>query len=210
MSRHALLAFALFSHLAQAASLEVQVRDAAGAALPDAAVYAVPSTGPADARGARTVTIEQRDREFIPFLTVLQTGTPVSFPNRDAILHHVYSFSPAKAFEIKLYSGTPPGEIVFDKPGVVTLGCNIHDWMVAYVVAVQTPHFGRTDAQGVVRLRDLPAGTYEVRTYHPHQRAAANGQRAALEASSSTRMEFALDTAPRKPRFKPPLDRARY
>ena len=210
MSRYAILAIALCSALAEAASLEVQVRDPSGAAVADAAVYAMPANGPADARGARTVTIEQRDRDFVPFVTVLQTGTPVSFPNRDPILHHVYSFSPAKSFEIKLYSGTPPGEIVFDKPGVVTLGCNIHDWMVAYVVAVQTPHFGRTDARGDVRLRDLPAGSYEVHVYHPYQRAPVTPATSVLEALSNQRMAFTLDASQRKARYKPPMDRARY
>jgi plastocyanin len=210
MSRLALIAAALCTSVVQAAALEVQVRDSSGAAVADAVVFAIPPTGPSDARGARTVSIEQRDREFTPFVTVLQTGTPVSFPNRDPILHHVYSFSPAKNFEIKLYSGTPPGEIVFDKPGVVTLGCNIHDWMIAYVVAVQTPHFGRTDAGGVARLRDLPAGAYEVRAWHPHQRTALGPQRAALDAQSNERMAFVLDTSPKKGRYKPPLERARY
>jgi len=186
------------------------VRDAAGAPVADAAVFAIPSTGPADARSARTVTIEQRDRDFIPFLTVLQTGTPVSFPNRDPILHHVYSFSPAKSFEIKLYTGMPPGEVVFDKPGVVRIGCNIHDWMVAYVVAVQTPYFGRTDSQGMVRLRDLPAGTYQVRGYHPLQRGEPETYNAVLDAQANQGASLVIDTSPRKQRFKPPLDRARY
>lgn len=210
MSRLALLAVALCSCLADAASLEVQVRDSSGAALADAAVYAMPPSGPVDARGTRTVSIEQRDREFVPFVTVLQTGTRVSFPNRDSILHHVYSFSPAKPFEIKLYTGTPPGEIVFDKPGVVTLGCNIHDWMIAYIVVVQTPYFARTDKDGVARLRDLPAGAYEVRAWHPRQRAALGPLRAALEAQSAERVALVLDTSPRKARYRPPLDRAKY
>jgi plastocyanin len=210
MSRRALLAIVLCTSLAEAASLEVQVRDSSGAPVADAVVHAIPPSGPADARGARTVTIEQRDREFVPFVTVLQTGTPVSFPNRDPILHHVYSFSPAKSFEIKLYTGTPPGEVLFDKPGVVTLGCNIHDWMVAYIVVVQTPHFGRTDKGGVAHLRDLPAGAYEVRAWHPHQRTPLGPQRAVLEGQSAGRVAFVLDTSPKKARYRPPLDRARY
>lgn len=210
MSRLALLVVMLCPALAPAATLDVQVRDSSGAAVADAAVYAIASAGPVDARAARTVTIEQRDREFVPFVTVLQTGTPVSFPNRDPIMHHVYSFSPAKNFEIKLYSGTPPGQIVFDKPGVVRMGCNIHDWMVGYVVAVQTPHFGRTDARGAARLRDLPAGSYEVRVYHPHQRAQLEPRRATLGAQSAERVSFVLDATAPKPRYKPPLDPARY
>lgn len=210
MSRLALLAIALASGAAHAAALEVQVRDATGDPLADAAVWATPVSGPVEARAPRTVSIEQKDREFVPFVTVLQAGTRVSFPNRDPILHHVYSFSPPKPFEIKLYSGTPSEEVLFDKPGVVTLGCNIHDWMVAYIVVVQTPHFGQTGRDGLVRLGDLAAGAYEVRVYHPHQRAALGPSRVTLEAPSSERVGFVVDAAPRKPRYKPPLDRGRY
>ena len=211
MSRLALVAAMLCVLPAGAASLDVEVRDAGGKPVADAAVYAVPASGPVDARNARTVAVEQLDREFLPYVTVLQSGTPVAFPNRDPILHHVYSFSPAapKGFEIKLYTGNSP-EYVFDKPGVVTLGCNIHDWMIAYIVVVPTPHFGRTDAAGLARMRDLPAGTYEVRAYHPNQRAQAASQSATLDAQASPRFAFVVDTAARKPRYKPPLDRQRY
>jgi plastocyanin len=210
MSRLALVAALLCTSMAHAASLEVRVRDASGAPVADAAVYAVPPTGASETRGARAVAIEQIDREFVPRVTVIQAGTPVVFPNRDPILHHVYSFSPAKPFEIKLYTGKSPAEIVFDKAGVVTLGCNIHDWMIGYVVVVPTPHFGRSDASGVVTLRDLPAGTYEVRAWHPFQRAPAPPQSAALDAKAAAEVEFAIDTVPRKPRYKPPLDPKRY
>jgi plastocyanin len=195
--------------MARAALLEVQVRDAAGKPAAEAAVYAVPAAGTPDARG-KSVAIEQVDREFQPHVTVIQAGTAATFPNRDPILHHVYSFSPAKPFEIKLYTGRSPGEVVFDKPGVVVLGCNIHDWMAAYVVVVPTPHFGKTDASGVVRMRDLPAGSYEVHAWHPQQRAAAASKPVALEANASVEAAFRIDLQPRKARFKPPLDRLKY
>ena len=209
LSRKALLAAALHACAAGAATLEVRVRDASGAPVADAAVYAVPASGPVDAKNPRPVEIQQVDREFVPYVTVVQTGTPVSFPNRDPIQHHVYSFSPAKQFEIKLYTGNSP-EILLDRPGVVTLGCNIHDWMIGYVVVVATPHFGRTDASGAARLRDLPAGGYEVRAFHPGQRAAAPAQPVALESSSAATAQFTVDAPPRKPRYKPQLDRSRY
>lgn len=199
----------LFSCHAHAASLDVRVRDASGAPVADAAVYAVPASGPVDAKNARAVAIQQLDREFVPYLTIVQTNTPVSFPNRDPIQHHVYSFSPAKPFEIKLYSGNSP-EILFDQPGVVALGCNIHDWMIGYVVVVPTPHFARTDAQGLARLRELPGGGYELRVFHPNQRAAAPAQPATLEAASATSASFVVDTTHRRPRYKPPVDRGRY
>jgi plastocyanin len=211
MSREAcLVALALATvGSASAASIEAHVVDGAGKPLADAAVWAVSPANPVDARGARA-QIEQADREFLPYVTVIQQGTTVTFPNRDPILHHVYSFSPAKAFEIKLYTGRSPLEIVFDKAGLVTLGCNIHDWMIAYVQVVPTPYFGRTDASGVVRLRDLPAGPYEVRAWHPQQAAAVAARDATLDATMTVRLPFAIDVKARKPKFKPPLDRQRY
>lgn len=186
------------------------MRDAAGAPLADAVVYAMPATGPAEAKGARTAAVEQVDREFVPYVSVIQTGTAVTFPNRDAILHHVYSFSPAKPFEIKLYQGRSPVEIAFDRPGVVTLGCNIHDWMIGYILVVSTPHFAKTGAGGLAQLRDLPGGAYELRAWHPRQRAGALAQEARLEADSEARAAFAIDVAARRAKYKPPLDRLRY
>ena len=209
MPRLAFLAAMLFACLADAATLEVRVRDPSGAPVADAAVYAVPASGPLEAKNARAVAIEQVDRDFVPYVTVVQTNTPISFPNRDPIQHHVYSFSPAKSFEIKLYTGNSP-EILLDRAGVVTLGCNIHDWMIAYVVVVSTPYFARTDAEGVGRLRDLPGGSYELRAFHPNQRAAAPAQSTALEGHSAAAASFVVDTPPRKVRYKPPLDRGRY
>ena len=191
------------------AAIEATVVDAAGKPMADVAVWALSPGAPAEARGVRA-QIEQLDREFLPYLTVIQQGTTVTFPNRDPILHHIYSFSPAKPFEIKLYTGRSPSEIVFDKAGVVTLGCNIHDWMVAYVLVVSTPHFARTDAAGLARLRDLPAGAYEVRAWHPQQTVAAAPQNLALEVAAVGRAQFIVDQKVRKPKYKPPLDRTRY
>lgn len=194
---------------AVAGTIEARVRDVAGNPAADAAVYAVPLVPMPEARG-RSVEIEQVEREFLPYVTVLQVGTAVTFPNRDPILHHVYSFSPAKSFEIKLYTGRSPQEVVFDKPGVVTLGCNIHDWMVAYVVAVPTPYFGKSDATGAVRLRDLPPGSYQLLAWHPQQRAALAAQPVMVEVSGTHPATFTFDLQPRKPKFKPALDRLKY
>ena len=199
---------------AQAGTLEVRLRDALGQPVAEAAVYAVASGGPAEARPrsvearGRSAEVAQVDREFVPFVTVVQVGTAVAFPNRDPILHHVYSFSPAKPFEIKLYTGTPL-EVVFDKPGVVALGCNIHDWMLAYIVVVPTPYFGRSDANGAVTLSDLPPGSYELHAFHPLQRAQAVAQSVVVGAPA-TPAEFQVDLQPRKAKFKPPLDRLKY
>ena len=104
-----------------AATLDVEVRDFVGAPVADAVVHAYPKPGPAAFR-KRDAQVEQIDKLFVPVVSVVQTGTSVQFPNRDPIRHHVYSFSPAKTFELKLYAGTPVAPIVFDKPGEVVLG----------------------------------------------------------------------------------------
>ena len=193
-----------------AASLQAQVKDAAGKPLADAVVYAIPGAVHEGRQVKAPVAVEQFDREFVPFVSVVQVGTVVTFPNRDPILHHVYSFSPAKPFEIKLYTGKSPVEVLFDKAGVVTLGCNIHDWMIGYILVVPTAHFAKVDAQGIARLRDLPPGAYDIHAWHPQQRAMLAPQRVTLDASSSPSMDFAIDAPPRKHKYKPPLDRLKY
>ncbi|HEY0820188.1 MAG TPA: carboxypeptidase regulatory-like domain-containing protein [Rhizobacter sp.] len=162
-----LLASALASGLAPAqAAVIVAVTDEAGQPLADAVVML-------DATGTRppvkpmpTVEISQSKRQFNPRVTVVTVGTPVSFPNFDTVRHHVYSFSPVKTFELKLYTGVPATPIVFDKPGAAVLGCNIHDRMAAWVVVVDTPFHARTDAQGQARLDGVPAGAYRLRAWH--------------------------------------------
>nr|WP_314623513.1 methylamine utilization protein [uncultured Noviherbaspirillum sp.] len=150
---------------ASGASLNVQVTDAAGKPIQDAAVYAEPLSSPPVPRSKGT-EIEQKSRKFMPVMTVVQTGTEISFPNNDTVRHHVYSFSPTKPFELKLYSGTPGTPILFDKPGTVILGCNIHDQMVAYIQVVNTPYFGKSDQAGKVRMTDLTPGKYRLKAWH--------------------------------------------
>lgn len=150
---------------AQALPWAVQVHNSAGQPLADAVVAVELRGRPTRASGAKA-EMGQRERQFTPQLLVVQTGTAVNFPNFDTVRHHVYSFSPIKVFETKLYSGTPAEPIVFDKPGVAALGCNIHDRMSAHIVVVDTPLFARTDAQGIARFADLPAGEHQLRLWH--------------------------------------------
>lgn len=154
---------------ALAATVTVQATDPAGRPLAGA-VVAVELGGVARAAAPGTrAEIAQRQRSFEPGLLLVQTGTAVDFPNLDTVRHHVYSFSPARPFELKLYIGRPAAPVVFDRPGVVTLGCNIHDQMVGTVVVVDTPLHGRTDAAGRFVL-DAPAGTHRLRAWHPGMR----------------------------------------
>ena len=152
---------------ALAASVEVLVQDGAGKPLPGAAVFLESKEARAASRPAAGVDIVQSARQFQPRVTVVTVGTAVSFPNRDTVRHHVYSFSPVKKFEIKLYVGTPAAPVVFDQPGIAALGCNIHDTMAAWVVVVETPHHALTGADGRAQLAQVPAGSYRLRTWHP-------------------------------------------
>jgi plastocyanin len=154
------------SAMASPAMLTVQVTDAAGQPVNDAVVYAEPLSGGAMPKSNRTADIEQKARKFMPLVNVVQTGTSISFPNNDTVRHHVYSVSPARPFDIKLYAGQPANPVMFDKPGTVVIGCNIHDQMVSYIHVVQTPWYGKSDASGKVSLEDLPAGKYELKAWH--------------------------------------------
>lgn len=152
---------------AAAATVQVTVQDTAGKPLADAVVFLESREARALSKPLEATEIAQRAKRFEPELTVVTAGSAVSFPNRDTVRHHVYSFSPVKTFELKLYIGTPAAPVVFDKPGIAVLGCNIHDQMAAWVVVVETPYFGRSGAGGQVVLANVPAGSYRLRVWHP-------------------------------------------
>lgn len=199
---------ALLCGYAGAGTLEATVLNAAGRPVEDAAVVAEPVLG-ADPRHHVMATIEQRDREFIPYVTIVQTGAMIEFPNRDPVKHHVYSFSPAKLFEIKLYAGKPVKPVVFDKSGEVALGCNIHDWMEAYVLVVNTPYFAKTGANGKALIAHIPAGRYRLRLWHPRQKAEQPLREITIGAAPA-RLDMVLEITPRVIKAKPPVESDSY
>ena len=148
-----------------ATPVNVSVLDANGSALADAAVAIEVAGGKPTASPGTKTEMGQRSRAFVPSLLVVQTGTAVAFPNFDTVRHHIYSFSPAKPFEIKLYAGTPAAPVVFDKAGTAILGCNIHDRMAGFIHVVNTPHFAITGKDGVASL-DVPAGEHTLQVWH--------------------------------------------
>ena len=152
--------------VAHAAGVNVVVTDPAGNALADAVVMLEPVGAHLAVRPMLGAQIVQRDLQFTPPVSVVTVGTPVTFPNQDTVRHHVYSYSAAKTFQIKLYAGVPHAPIVFDKPGVAVLGCNIHDGMIAWVVVTDTPLWARSSAAGVARVGDVPAGSYQLLVWH--------------------------------------------
>jgi plastocyanin len=149
-----------------AAAAEVQLLQQDGKPVPEAVlvVYAVdgralPAPAPA--------VMDQRDRRFVPRVLPVQTGAEVTFPNSDNVSHHVYSFSPPKRFQLYLAKGGSPQSVVFDRAGVETLGCNLHDWMLGYILVVDTPYFAVTDEHGRARVGGLVAGAYRLEVWHP-------------------------------------------
>jgi plastocyanin len=140
-----------------AAPLTVRVADASGRPVRDAVVTLYPSGNAARApkAGGRYV-VSQQNMQFHPFLTIVPVGADVSFPNLDNTKHHVYSFSPAKRFELKLFAKDQSRTVHFDKPGAVALGCNIHDQMSAFIVVTDSAWTARTNVQGMVAFNDAP------------------------------------------------------
>jgi plastocyanin len=147
--------------VAQAQAVEIQVVDQHGAAVEGVVVMA--PSGPANFHNEVTI-VDQVGKQFLPKVQLIQVGTQVSFPNSDSIRHHVYSFSEEKKFEIRLYSGIPAQPILFDKPGLVVMGCNIHDAMVGYIVVADNHFIAKTDSQGMLQL---PAASSEIQLWHP-------------------------------------------
>lgn len=168
MLRLALLAGLLALRPLLAESASFRLVDAKQQPVADAVVSLIPLEAPAPpASAAAPVVIAQAKEEFLPYVTVIQAGSAIDFPNRDTVKHHVYSTSKAKRFELPLYAGEAREPVRFEQPGVVTLGCNIHDWMLAYVVVVGTPWFAKSGADGAALLAAVPPGRYRAEIWHP-------------------------------------------
>lgn len=116
------------------------------------------------------IEIDQVDKEFVPLVSVTPVGSKVVFNNLDDLKHHVYSVSSGNPFDLPLHNGTSPEQISLDKSGVVKLGCNIHDWMLAYVYVSESDRVKTADKTGIVTFTKVPAGEYEIRLWSPRLR----------------------------------------
>jgi plastocyanin len=183
--------------LSLAADVEVAVHDSNAQPLMDAVVFAEPADGavPPPSRTTAHALIDQVDKEFVPLVTIVRVGTEVSFPNSDNIRHSIYSFSPAKPFTTKLYSGRQAPPVTFDKPGVVVLGCNIHDTMAAWVVVVDTPYFAKTSASGTATLKGLAPGDYHVSVWYPGPTVAPSVSDLHVGAEGDAHLDFKVDSS---------------
>jgi plastocyanin len=173
---------------------QVTLKTTKGEAVADAVVSLVPVDGAVPAAAGAMAEVVQADQQFAPSVTVVQAGGKVMFPNKDSVQHHVYSLSKAKKFELPLYAPGMSEVITFDQPGLVTLGCNIHDWMAAYIVVVPTPWFAKTGAGGRADI-EAPAGAYKMEIWHPRL-AAPLSMNVVLAADKLLALEQSLNLKP--------------
>jgi len=160
---------------AHGATVSIDVRDAAGRPLPNSVVLIDTPRKPATPiKFPWPYVMAQQNITFTPHILIVPVGATVSFPNRDKVRHHVYSFSPINKFDLKLYGRDESRSVTFDKPGVASLGCNIHDAMSAFIFVVDTPYAMVTDANGHVTIPNVPAGGATVKLWNPQIRAPGN------------------------------------
>lgn len=179
--------------------VKVQVLDQQGGALSDAVVEFLLPDPPVI---SRPTEVAQKELTFVPFVTAVQKGTLIEFPNQDKTRHHVYSFSPAKVFELKLYAGKPEAPVLFEKTGIVALGCNIHDYMQAYVYVGDSPYLAVSDESGTALVSAAPPGTYQLKVWHPWQQAEQNLLTVQLPATATLSVTLPVNRQqkPQKPK----------
>ena len=184
---------------ADAPSISGRVVGADGKGIAEAVVFVENPVPPAVANAQ--ATMDQIDKTFVPGLLPIVVGTRVIFPNHDQIRHHVYSFSRTKSFELPLYKGLDAPPVLFDKVGVVKVGCNIHDWMSAIILVLPTPYFAVTDAEGRFALSDLPHGTYHLAAWHAQSKAKPEDTLQSIAVTGGgAQANFTLALAPVRPR----------
>ena len=164
----AMLSMLFFSYTTFAASITLDIIDQHGQPLPDTVVELLVQNPAEESANLPKLVMDQVDKRFAPTLLIAQKGQQVNFPNSDNIRHHVYSFSKAKPFQLKLYSGQPDEPIEFENEGVVVLGCNIHDSMVGYIYVANSPRVYQSDTKGQIALDDVFLPT-ELTLWHAAQ-----------------------------------------
>ena len=185
-------------------SITGRVIGADGKGIADAVVFVQsPTDGQKMPNGVvPQATMDQIEKTFVPGLLPIVVGTTVRFPNHDQIHHHVYSFSRTKTFELPLYKGTDAAPVLFDKVGVVKVGCNIHDWMSGIILVLPTPYFARTDAEGRFTLADLPHGQYSLVAWHELSKSKPEDTAQSLNVANGAAVEanFTLALGPARAR----------
>lgn len=193
------LAAALLAGPALAGDITVDVRDAAGKPVTNAVVMVKPAGGVPAGRPMRVswpMVMAQQNIQFSPYVLIVPLGSSVSFPNKDKVRHHVYSFSAPKTFELKLYGKDESRAVTFDKPGAVSLGCNIHDSMIAFIYVTDTPFAMKSGIDGAATVQDVPAGAAQLSVWHPNLKARGPVSRPLTVTAAAQRTTITLDLRP--------------
>ena len=189
-----------FSYAAFAQDVTLNVVDQYGQPLKNVVIELANEAGDKSSQQLPVLIMDQVDKQFSPTLLIAQQGQQVNFPNSDNIRHHVYSFSPAKPFQLKLYSGQPESPIRFENQGVVVLGCNIHDSMVGYIYVARSSHVYQSDEQGNVKLNGLTLPV-KLSLWHSLQKnALEEKQPLMLAVNAPHSLQVILQTTEPKPR----------
>jgi plastocyanin len=180
----------------RAAELTIAVADRDGHGVGEVVVTATPGPGAvASPPDPKSAVMDQRNLAFMPRVLVIAVGTRVDFPNNDTVSHQVYSFSPAKRFQLPLYKGEFHPPVTFDQSGLVVLGCNIHDSMVGYIYVTPAPYFGTTTAGGSLTLKNLSKGDYQVTIWSPYIADAPGSLSRTVHVEGDESASFVLGTA---------------
>ena len=196
---HLALAITLCSATAAAAAdLTVEVKSADGRPVRDAVVMVRMTSAAAAApiRFTWPLVMSQQDVAFNPHVLIVPVGSQVSFPNKDTVRHHVYSFSPTKKFELKLYGRDESRGVRFDKAGIVALGCNIHDQMIGFIYVTDTPYVAKSGASGEAVIRGVPGGAASLVVWHPNLKARKPVAQPLTVAGAVVRQAITIDLRP--------------
>lgn len=182
-----------------AGDVTVEVRSSTGQPVRDAVVMIRPNGGVAPGTPMKVswpMIMAQQNVQFTSYVLIAPVGSVVSFPNKDKVRHHVYSFSTPKKFELKLYGKDESRTVTFDKPGAVSVGCNIHDTMIAFIYVSDTPFAAKSGTDGLAVVRDAPAGGATLLVWHPNLKARAAVSRALPVAGAAQRTAITVDLRP--------------
>lgn len=208
--------FILCAPAVSAQEISLHLYDTNGSPIQDAVVELLSDTAvDSTSTGMREAQIDQMDKEFVPTVTTIVAGGSASFPNSDDILHHVYSFSSAKTFDTPLYGSDADNQYreMFNVPGVVEIGCNIHDWMLAYIYVGESELMAISNDVGIAQLTDIPSGQYRLRVWHSRLDAPQNSveQDILIEVGRVAELELTLELVrDRRVRRAPSANRKRY
>lgn len=198
---------------AHAGTLVAQVKDRNGNPVQNAVIYAIAVGGGGSvAPASAAAVVEQQAYKFEPYVSIVQKGTRMRFPNKDQTEHHLKTLSGPSAFEFKVYTRKEPDATVMDKVGLVSLQCLIHDWMSAHIYVVDTPWFGKTNRTGSAVVEGVPVGEYDVYVTHPSvlipsQVTPSGPRRVKLDATNVQVIEAKLELVPKAEptrRYPPP------